>query len=357
MKYKRIAIFTKTNWDEPPRIRHQLTNLLLSYGHEVMFFEKSNLKQFKISKNYKNNILFIKHFELLHHQLRPFKFLVKINAFVTKLLIKKAIKDEKIDLVINFNYDYYFLKEIFEEQKIVTIINDDFVAQARPWMTSAIRQQLQKTSQNSDAVFSVSYPLDNQLKVFDSDAKLFFPWAGQKYIAPKDMQQKRDVILYWGYIDNRIDWTVVEYLLKQNIKLRFIGMLSSKVNSLIESFKKYDNFEIHNPQQLSEIKLDEVCCSLLPYVNASGEMKAVTVNNRVFQLLSYGIPLVYVRLPYLIEAPISVITKCEKNEEYLEAIEYFKENFMKSQSDIKCFLENHYGEERYEYFFKSIEDL
>ena len=29
MKFKRIVIFTKTNWDEPPRIRHQLTKLLL----------------------------------------------------------------------------------------------------------------------------------------------------------------------------------------------------------------------------------------------------------------------------------------------------------------------------------------
>ena len=99
MNFKRVVIFTKTYWDEPPRIRHQLTKLLLENEHEVVFFEKSNFKQFKIIKYIKDNILFFKHFELLHHQLRPFGFMVKIHAMVTKFFIKKALKNEKIDLM------------------------------------------------------------------------------------------------------------------------------------------------------------------------------------------------------------------------------------------------------------------
>ena len=36
MSRKKIVIFTKKNWNEPPRIRHQLTRLLSSYGQEIM---------------------------------------------------------------------------------------------------------------------------------------------------------------------------------------------------------------------------------------------------------------------------------------------------------------------------------
>lgn len=356
MKYKKIVIFTKTNWEEPPRIRHQITKLLLENEHEVIFFEKSDFKQFKILKYIKNNILFFKHFELLHHQLRPFKFMVKINAFITKYLIKKSLKNEKIDLIINFNYDYYFLKEIFPNLKIITIINDDFVAQAKPWMIKSIENQLKKTCENSDLVFGVSYPLQEQLIKFNKNTKLLFPWSFKKYEEPKK-NKKRDVVLYWGYIDHRIDWQVVLFLLEKGIKLRFIGMINNKIKPILNDFSKYDNFELLEPMKLEDVYLDDICCSLLSYVNTSNEMKAVTVNNRVFQLLSYGIPLVYVKLPNLIETSEKVIQKCISKEEYLNSIQYFQNNFYNCQSDIAYFLEEHYSEHRYKYFFKSISEV
>ena len=245
MKFKRVVIFTKTNWDEPPRIRHQLTKLLLENKHQVVFFEKSNFKQFKIIKYIKDNILFFKHFELLHHQLRPFEFMVKINAMVTKFFIKKALKNEKIDLIINFNYDYYFLKEMFSDLKIVTIINDDFVAQARPWMPKSIKQQLKQTCENSDLVFAVSYPLQEQLVEFNKNTKLFFPWTFKKYEKPTN-NKNRNVVLYWGYIDHRIDWKKIKYLLEKGIKLRFIGMVSHKVIAFLDDFIKFNYFELLN---------------------------------------------------------------------------------------------------------------
>ena len=356
MKFKRVVIFTKTNWDEPPRIRHQLTKLLLENKHQVVFFEKSNFKQFKIIKYIKDNILFFKHFELLHHQLRPFGFMVKINAMVTKFFIKKALKNEKIDLIINFNYDYYFLKEMFSDLKIVTIINDDFVAQARPWMIKSIKQQLKQTCENSDLVFAVSYPLQEQLAEFNKNTKLFFPWTFKKYEKPTN-NINRNVVLYWGYIDHRIDWKIIKYLLEKGIKLRFIGMVSHKVESILNDFNKFDNFELLKPTKLEDVYLDDISCSILSYVNTSGEMIAVTVNNRVFQLLSYGIPLVYVNLPNLIKTSEKVIKKCTLENEYFQAIKYFENNFYDCQDDIESFLGNHYSEKRYEYLLKSIEEI
>ena len=115
----------------------------------------------------------------------------------------------------------------------------------------------------------------------------------------------------------------------------------------IESYKDYDNFELVAPTSIEALSFDNVMCSILPYDPTRNEMKAVTVNNRVFQLLSYGIPLVYADLPSLINAPSTVITKCKTDVDYLDAIEYFSFHFDLCQVEIEKFLEKHYAENRY----------
>lgn len=356
MSKKRMVIFTKTNWDEPPRIRHQLARLLSSHGHEVTFFEKSNSRQFSTRKYKDENINFIKHFELIHHQLRPFKFLVKINQILAKYFIQKNVNKNDLDCIINFNYDYSFLKEIFPEKRIITIINDDFVAQAKPWMGSSIHKQLKKTCENSDVVFAVSYPLHASLKKFNESTHLFLPWAGKQYSLSTKEPLKRNTILYWGYIDNRIDWNVIDYLLKHDVKLRFVGSVHPKAQEKVESYMHYDNFELIAPTSIDMLSFDDVVCSILSYDATRNEMKAVTVNNRVFQLLSYGIPLVYSDLPNLIKAPKTVITKCQTNEDYLNAIEYFSTNFNSCQVDIEEFLQDHYSDKRYKLILQHMNE-
>ncbi len=344
---KNIVIFTKTNWNEPPRLRHQLAKLLLSYGHQITFFEKTNLKSLKIEKYTKDKINFIRHYELLHHQLKPFNFLIKLNQFIIKYFIKNSLKNNDIDLIINFNYDYDFLRELFPNKKVITIINDDFTAQAKPWMKKSIKTQLASTCQNSDIVLTVSYPLQKQIKEFDIDAYIFFPWAEQRYVAPTNVNQKRDTILFWGYIDHRVDWDIIQYLLDQNIKLRFIGNIQSNIKEKVEELRRYNNFEVLTATSIDKIRFNDICCSVLPYDLDVNGVKAISISNRAFQLLSYGIPLIYSDLPELINAPTNVISRSRNNKEYLKSIEYFKNNFSLCQNDIEVFLCKHYSEQRY----------
>ena len=354
MSRKKIVIFTKTNWNEPPRIRHQLTRLLSSYGHEVLFFEKSDFRQFSAVKHEDEGINFIKHFELLHHQLRPFGFLVRINKMIASYFIQKYVDEDDIDFIVNFNYDYSFLKKIFPKKKMITIINDDFVAQAKPWMYGSIHKQLKATCEKSDTVFTVSYPLCDALKKFNENTHLLLPWAEKHYSAPSQGRTKRDIVLYWGYIDNRIDWSTTDYLVRNNVKLRFVGSVHTMAQKRIESYKDYDNFQLVAPTSIEVLSFDDVMCSILPYDATRIDMKAVTVSNRAFQLLSYGIPLVYSDLPSLINAPSTVITKCKTNADYLDAIEYFSFHFDLCQVEIEKFLEEHYAESRYHDLFEKV---
>lgn len=354
---KNIVIFTKTLWSEPPRIRHQLSRLLLSMGHEITFFERSNIRRLKTIQYKKEGINFIRHFEFLHHQLRPFKFLVYINNIIMKSLIKRNTKDKAIDIVINFNYDYDFLKDIFPNQKIITIINDDFVAQAKPWMTKSIARQLENTCKNSDILFTIHYSQYRELKSFNKHTYILFPWAGNKYILPLNVKKNRDVVLFWGFIDQRVDWTLINTLLHNNIKIRFIGHVLRRIKHKIKECERYDNFELHNPTPIEEVTFTDVCCSIIPYnVNIKG-VKAISISNRTFQLLSYGIPIVHTALPDLIEAPNNVITKCNNSKDFIDAIEYFQKYFYLSQKDIEIFLNNHYENTRYDYIFNKIKEL
>lgn len=342
-----ILIFTKTYWEEPPRIRHQLTNLLVEQGHKIIFFEKSSYKQRKILKYKKDNINFIRHFELIPNMLRPWGFLDKINNFIAKKIIKKVLNKDAIDLVINFNYDYTFLKDLFPNKKIITIINDDFIDMAKPWMKKIAKMQLRKTCENSYVTLALSYPLLEQVKQFSNNVELFLPWAENPYKLHKK-NIKKDTVLWWGYIRHDIDWGAIEFLLKEGISIVMVGPVAKQNNTenIVNKLKKYKNFHLKPSMDLNELEFDHICCSLLSYRKDVEYDRATTISNRGFNLLSNGIPLVYANLPNLIKAPKEVITKCNTNKEYLNAINYFKENWEESQYYIEDFLKQHYAENR-----------
>lgn len=355
MSEKKVLVFSRSFWNEPPRLRHQLTNLLQEYSHKVIFFERGS-KSLKIKKFEENGILILRHFEFLHHQLKPFNFLVVVNNFIAKYFIKKAVKEFDIEFIVNFNYDYSFLKQLFPDTKIITIINDDFVAQGKPWMKESIKRQLSNTCKKSDLVFTVSYPLQRQINEFKVDTSIFFPWAGTTYLEPTFTNNMRDVVLFWGYIDHRIDWLVIKYLLSEKIKIRFIGNIQSNVKQEIEELKKFSTFELFESQSISSIDFSEICCSILPYNLDVPGVNAISISNRAFQLLTFGVPLIYSNLPELMEAPQNVIRKCYDNKNYLESIKYFTHNFNICQSDISFFLKDHYSEDRYKFLLSKIRE-
>ena len=354
---KKIVIFTKTLWSESPRIRHQLTRLLRLYDHEILFFERSSFFQTKIEYTKSEGIDFVRHFELIHHQLRPFKLLVYLNNMVSKIFIKNNISSQSIDFIINFNYDYDFLNNIFPSNKIITIINDDFIAQGKFWMKSSIKRQLENTCKNSSLVFTIHQSQYRELKRYNKHTYLLYPWAENKYIMPSNLNQKRDVVLFWGFIDHRVNWNLIDELLKKNIKIRFIGHVLVRVKHKIKEYANLDNFELCEPTPLEKINFNDVFCSIIPYNIQIPGVKAISVSNRTFQLLSYGIPVVHTNLPDLIKSNTNVIYKCNNNKDFISGIEHFKNNFYNVQEDIEIFLRNNYKEDRYKYIIDHINKL
>ena len=74
---KFVIIITRTNWSEPPRLRHQVASLLARQGFNVIFFERPNsllhaLSLFTPLKSDRISTLPLT--EFIHHQLCVFLF-------------------------------------------------------------------------------------------------------------------------------------------------------------------------------------------------------------------------------------------------------------------------------------------
>ncbi len=350
-----ILVISRTRWSELPRIRHQLALLLQKKGHQVTFIEKCDSFGRKVRFYESNGIVIARHAELYHHQLKPFALLQRIYSYYAMRGIKKIYNLKPYDLVVNFNYDYSFLAKAFPSSKVITLINDDFEAQAKPWMKNAIKSQLAATCVDSDAVLTVSIPLLNKLKEYTNNVELFFPWCDELYQKP-NVSHSRDIVIYFGFINNRIDWDIVHQLLKRDVKLRFVGPINeSEAKVKLDQFTEYSNFEYLTARNFQELDLEDVCCSIAPYNINIESIKACTVSNRAFRLLSKGIPVIYPDLPYIIKAPKEVISAAKNVEDYIELINFYRSNFENCQPMIEAFLPEHSADVRYSQLLKTID--
>ncbi len=353
---KRALILTKTNWNEPPRIRHQVTRLLKNNGYEITFIEQNSYKNIFIKKRVEEGITFYGHSELIHHQLRRYSFIQMANNAVVKFYLRKILKQIEFDFIINFCYDYSFLPELADGKKVITIINDDFEAQAKLGMEEQIRNQMRETCKNSDAVLTVSYPLYDKLTSYKDNVTLFFPWSQNRYKKPKDTGQ-RNTVLYWGFV-GRMDWPMIENIVKNtSYNYRFVGPPDRAIDEKMvpELLNKYSNFEHIPYSTLDDLELEDVFCSIIPYNPKKESVQACTVSNKAFNLLSAGLPLVYADLKYLIKAPKTVLQKNSTLEEYVASIGFYHQNFYEVQGDIESFLNDHYEADRWNILKQIIE--
>lgn len=351
----RFVFFTKTSWKEPPRLRHQLARLLSRAGHEVVFFEKPWFpwRRRPAAPAAEGNITFHRHQELLHHKLRLSPLLRQANAFWVKREISgfaKALGIGAEDVVVNFNYEYYFLRDVFPGNRLVTVINDDF--QARPLFGNyaPLAEALGLTCRSSDWVLTVSHPLQRQLSLY-CHPRLFLPWADCAY-QPPTPGAERNILLFWGFINRRIDYPFVlalaDHLLetRSDIRMLFAGPIEDDPGyaSLLRS---KSNIELVPSSSLDRLPMDRVLAGFIPYLEDFPENDAITFPNKAFQLLARGLPLLIKGMPDFLAEPF--VFRVERAE-CGDVIERVRSEFAGLQAGIEDFVSRNTAEDRLEQF-------
>lgn len=307
----KILILTRSLWDEPPRLRHQVASLLLENGHYVYFSERPFLWfQHGQSQSYphkiSNQLQLIRPWEVIHHQLRVLSIFHYINSLTARKSLQKQLRlvykddDNDIDLIINFNYDAFWLKKAFPKIPVYTIINDDFEALSRLPFKGHISWVIEKTCRSSDKVFAVSKPLVKRLNEWTS-SELFLPWSSTTYKPPSE-NQNRNVLLFWGYINERLDIKALvraaPLLQNLNIKLRFVGpIIDQHGRDLKEQLSCFPNIEWENSCTLDDLNTQDCLAAIIPYCITCPGVEAIQLSNKALQLLSLGLPLLISPMP------------------------------------------------------------
>jgi hypothetical protein len=309
----RILVNTRTDWRESPRLRHQLARLLADAGHAVTCIQKPACllppsDPCPAGESDVQGLSLLSPREALHHQLRLLPWLHHFNASLARRDLRQrlaTLDQASPELIINFNYDAFWLRSLFADQPILTIINDDFEALGRLPVRRHLTWALKRTCAMSTRVLVVSEPIRQRLSRW-CDPELFLPWAADPYQTPTPSSQ-RNVLLFWGYINERLDGVALQACLpaleRTGLRLRFVGPLDADGRQLQRQLGSNAMLEWHPACSFGDLDTSDCVAALIPYRLDCPGVEAIQLSNKALQLLSRGLPLITSAMPNFHRAP------------------------------------------------------
>jgi hypothetical protein len=363
----RFIFFTKTKWSEQPRLRHQLANMLCGRGHEVVFFERpaSLLLPARGAREASNlvnrgaRIKFLETRQLVNHKLRLSPAVHYLNAVVEISSIRRSLamfNPGPLDIVVNFNYDYFFLRKVFANLRLITIINDDFWCRAIGGWEWPLRWALKRTCLASDRVLCVSRPLVEDTSQYKG-SHLFLPWSERSYSAPLTNVRRR-VLLFWGFVNDRLNWEYVLSLSRalrlseSSLVIRLIGPVERLSGYVEAEIALSGNIEICPPCAFDEIRFDEVLASFIPYRAGNKADDVTTLPNKALPMLSMGLPLIITGMPNCIDGEFVIRLGIGSMAHDLAILNDLPNRLSSLQSAIASFVDKNSADARYAEFME-----
>ena len=351
-----FVLYTHTLWSEAPRIRHQVARLIAGAGHEVLFVERGAhpwQRPMLDSVQVERGIRIARARKLLHHQLRVVPPLDWLNGIVVRSDLMEILG--RADLggdvtVVNFAHDAAFLPKLLPGVRMITIIHDDFEAQARlPWFGHVTRN-LRATCVASDRVLAVSRPLVKRLSAW-CPAELFHPWTTLPYVPPRPGAHGRDTLLFWGHVDTGLDTdrvrSISAHLARYHPDMRVLIVGPTQVRSrrsqTTDALRGLVNVEVRDATPLDQLPLERTLAALIPY-RRKGDVDATELPNKTLPMLSRGLPILKTGLPAMVQAPF--IVAIEDDDALDMAIAMCRANFDTWQPLIRGFVESYRATDR-----------
>ena len=316
-----FLLITRTDWDEPPRARHQLAYSLVPHG-DVVFVSLNKCGYPSLSSKKNGDSILV----LSPNWWLPGKVLYRmplVNEFYQMWLLRKLTKNYTDAKVILFDPSGWITRYYF--RNFIYFCNDDFLdkRRAKNWITKLYFKESEKRiARNALYSVGVSKFLVEKLAVFTNRSKLILTGASMVQSVRRVQSTNAKVInlVYVGWLSKIDPSWVVETAKDIRFRIKLIGPYAEKD---IAHYKDFDNIEVLGPKTGNELheSLIRSDIGIAPYLKGRDTDLVYTVPNKFWLYLNYGLPIVSHKIQNLFDFPDKFVFEATSPESFKAQIE------------------------------------
>ena len=338
-------IITRTDWEEPPRARHQLARELAKNNNVVFVsINKNGLPRIRQNSPENNITLVVPYWFFNGKYIYRLPIINELYQFWLYVQLKKRFSNCR---VINFDPSATLIHKFFDN--VIYFCNDDFLDKKRAkfFITKLYFQLSQKViSKKARFCASVSEYLKDQIAVHNDSSHLILTAAEQLNISPKYINSNNSTInaVYVGWISKINKEWILSLSQKKNIVIQLIGPYeANNFKELIEKENIHFLGQKTGEDLVNFLEKADVC--LAPYIIGRDTEEVYTMPNKFWLYLSYGHPIVTCEIKRLYPLPKGFVYQAKNENEFTNAvIKAHSENSEFYFSDRLSFIkENNWG--------------
>lgn len=327
------VIVTRTRWEEPPRIRHEVARQMARF-FRVLFIEtpisgekKHDTRVDPVAPNIircsisNRNVLPVK----IQHYLPFVHGLVEKKTAVEYDRVLRDHAPEPL-ILINFNYDSIRIMGDERFALKVYFCNDDFISPLSNILSKLIvRRRQGEVAARADICFGVSHDLVRTLARYNPNSRLFLPGHEfQNQCAPTmgEKSDKKIKVGFMGYIDNHLNLEWLEQVLSQSdMELHLIGPVEG-AGKKVMGFLDKPELNWHGPKFGDELQrlLRRMDVLTIPFDISFKSIKTLVVPNKLYKYLAVGKPVVISDMPSFVDYERGVLYRASGKEDFVEQI-------------------------------------
>jgi len=325
-----IVVLTVSPWDEPKRLRKQLAEVLAQDSDVVYVTLPHGLRKPARNTDHMDGRIRILS---LAGPLLPLRLIACssiLRAVYGRLLAWRLLRRlhglGPVGTVFCFTPDYPFVVAAFNSEALtIYVANDDHASMAGSEAArAAIQLNEAEVIAHSDRVISVSAVIARRLEMHGKPVHVMYPGHDCEALPLHRFETEQrvpDSVCFFGYIDWRVDFDLLGFLLRSGRHVSLVGPVVGTAQQIAALQARFpDRFELH-PAMATEQAPDLLTrfeVLIIPYRYRSTEQAEVMeLPNKTFIYFSALRPIVTTYMPNLKMVQPGLIYRSQSHEDFL----------------------------------------